>query len=442
MIKKAKLPRTLDYQMIYSLLLAVVFALAMYFIVSGTGRFAVQHVYMSEKAASARKAEIVSRFSSYVGSHGLRSGDSAALSHWSDDPDITILLYRDQVLEARIRGGMTEPASGMEATERKELSVRYGKLYPVRFADGVMQIAVGDSSGERKLVMCRVVALAAATATFILIMLWYVHRLTQRIKVLAREAADIGEGDLERPITVAGQDEITELASSVDSMRRSVIERMGSESRAWQANAELITAISHDIRTPMTSLIGYLGLLNEGGFEDSAAAGQFASSAYGKAMELKDLTDELFKYFLVFGRSGVEMAMEKYDARLLTDQLLAEAAFDLADAGFTVNRSDFEGECSVTVDPLYLKRVFDNLVSNIKKYADPACPVMAVCELSGGSFSVCVSNTVKRPMSRVESTKIGLRTCERILETMGGQFRTVTEDGKFAAELILPAEET
>ena len=61
---------------------------------------------------------------------------------------------------------------------------------------------------------------------------------------------------------------------------------------------------------------------------------------------------------------------------------------------------------------------------------------------SDGSFSVCVSNTVKRPMSRVESTKIGLRTCERILETMGGQFRTVTEDGKFAAELILPAEET
>ena len=83
--------------------------------------------------------------------------------------------------------------------------------------------------------------------------------------------------------------------------------------------------------------------------------------------------------------------------------------------------------------------MFDNLVSNIKKYADPSHPVIAVCELDDGSFSVCVSNAVSRSMNKVESTKIGLRTCERILETMGGKFETDNTGDWFTAELILPA---
>lgn len=426
--------------MIYALLLALAVALAMYLAVYGTGCYMVSNIYMSEDNVAARRTAICDQFSSYVAENRLSADDSAQLAVWSEDkPDITILLYRNQELDMRIRGGMAEPAANMLPSERNALATLYGKLYPVRFTDGVIHIAIGDNSGNFKYTGCRMVALAAAALTFLVIMLWYVRRLTSRVIILSREAAEIGAGELERPITLSGYDEITELAASVDGMRRSVIDRMSSESRAWQANTELITAISHDIRTPMTSLIGYLGLLNEGDFADSAQAKQFTSSAYAKAMELKALTDELFKYFLVFGKSGVEMEIEPYDARLLTEQFLVEAQFDVESSGFTMEISDYEGECTIRVDPLYLKRVFDNLVSNIKKYADASQPVTAVCRLEGGSFSVCVSNTVSRSMNKVESTKIGLRTCERILDIMGGRFKADSSDGRFTAELILPA---
>lgn len=426
--------------MIYALLLALATAVSMFLIVYGTGCYMVQNIYMSEENVSARKTAICNQFSNYVAENSLSSTDSAQLSVWSEDKrDITILLYRNQELDSRIRAGMSEPAANMLPSERNSLATLYGKLYPVRFTDGVMHIAIGDNSENFKYTGCRMVALSAAALTFLVIMLWYVRKLTLRIVVLSKEAAEIGAGELEKPITFSGRDEITELAASVDGMRRSIIERMSSESRAWQANAELITAISHDIRTPMTSLIGYLGLLNEGDFADSAQAKQFTASAYAKAIELKELTDELFKYFLVFGKSGVEMELEPYDARLLTEQFLVEAQFDIESAGFTMELADFEGECSICVDPMYLKRVFDNLVSNIKKYADGAHPVTAVCRLEDGSFSVSVSNTVSRSMNRVESTKIGLRTCERILDTMGGKFRTDNSGDRFTATLILPA---
>jgi len=167
---------------------------------------------------------------------------------------------------------------------------------------------------------------------------------------------------------------------------------------------------------------------------------RFAAAAYNKAIELKDLTDELFKYFLVFGRAELELERERYDARLLLEQLIGEAAFDLTDAGFEIRQIDFEGECTVVADAMYLKRVMDNLVTNAKKYADRNSPIVFLSELSEGRLSLCVSNVVAKKVSRVESTKIGLRTCTKIMQAMGGSFSSRIEDDHYTAAFSLPAE--
>ena len=65
------------------------------------------------------------------------------------------------------------------------------------------------------------------------------------------------------------------------------------------------------------------------GTEDEATQAQLASSAYVKALELKDLTDQLFRYFLVYGKAELELNAERFDARLLLEQMLGEAEFDL-----------------------------------------------------------------------------------------------------------------
>jgi len=309
----------------------------------------------------------------------------------------------------------------------------------MQFADGSYYVRIEDNTSVREDNLNRIIAILLGSIAFTAVMFTYIRRLTSRIIRLSREAGAIGGGDLEAPISVEGEDELSQLAGEMDHMRDAVIERMSGERRAWEANSELITAISHDIRTPMTSLLGYLELLNESGDEERKR--QFARSAYDKAVELKDLTDELFKYFLVFGRAEVQMNLERFDARLLLEQMLGEAEFDLTDAGFAVQRIEFAGECAVEVDPLYLKRVLDNLVSNAKKYAEKSEPLLIVSELSEGKLSVTVSNTVAKAAPRVESTKIGLRTCEKIMETMHGVFETRRDGQHFAAEFTLPAFE-
>ena len=432
------MPRTLDAKMMYMLLLSLLVAGAVFLTAYGLGTLLLDKIYMSPESVAARQAEIYSDFSRYVKANHVSGSDENAVTNWPGNDEYTaILIYRDEDLPTM--GG--SPAMGGAAysnANRLQYASEYGRLYSMRFADGIYHIAIGDSSQVREDTLNRILAVILGAVSFLGVMLWYVRRLTRRVIRLSREADVIGDGDLEAPITMQGVDELAQLAQEVDSMRHSVIARMSGERKAWEANSELITAISHDIRTPMTALIGYLDLLNEDGCKDSERSARFAASAYQKAMELKDLTDELFRYFLVFGRAQVEMNKEELDGGLLLEQLLGEAQFDLSDTGFTIQRQVFEGECGIYADPLYLKRVLDNLVSNLKKYADKSQPVVILTQLQDGILSVCISNTVRRDLNLVESTKIGLRTCEKIMQAMDGSFSVQKDEDHFAATFSLP----
>ena len=431
------LSRSLDAKMLYMVLCSLFIAVAVYLSVYGLSSLALNRIYMSPESVAARQAEIYADFSRYVTANRVAGSDENAVTGYpGNDAYTTILIYRDEDLPPLSSGG----GAPYSNANRLQYASEYGRLYPMRFADGVYHIAIGDNSQVHEDNLNRFFALAVAALAFLLVMLWFIRRLTRRVIRLSREADAIGDGDLEAPITLTGEDELSQLAQEVDAMRHSVIARMSGEREAWEANSELITAISHDIRTPMTALIGYLGLLNEDNGEDPERSRRFASSAYQKAMELKELTDELFKYFLVFGRAELDMNREELDGQLLLEQLLGESQFDLMDQGFTVERRDFEGSCTLLADPLYLKRVLDNLVSNIKKYAEKESPVVFLSELKEDALSVCVSNRVRKNLDRVESTKIGLRTCEKIMRSMNGSFEIQKDEEHFAAILTLPVK--
>lgn len=93
----------------------------------------------------------------------------------------------------------------------------------------------------------------------------------------------------------------------------------------------------------------------------------------------------------------------------------------------------------IQVDVQHLRRIFDNLFSNVLKYAEPDRPVTISSSWVGNELHVCISNYVRATAGRVESTKIGLQTCEKLLTSMGGRFLRRQEGGLFTAEVILPA---
>ena len=134
------------------------------------------------------------------------------------------------------------------------------------------------------------------------------------------------------------------------------------------------------------------------------------------------------------------MQMEIYDARLLLEQLLGESRVRLQQQGFMVQLLLPQQEVQIEADVMYLKRVLDNLFDNIRKYADPAQSVAIAALIEDGALHICLSNSVNPASGRIESNKIGLRTCAKIMAQMAGGFKRYTENGKFTAEVILPIQ--
>ena len=425
-------PLSLRAKILYAALVGLLAGIVAAFIVGTLGSTLINDLYMSEQSVARRREKTMAELTEYVRENRVKGTDSAAISEWCRrNPDVSLLIYGRVSGDVRLfSGGRQTPA----ATDYD----RDDPIFPLHFSDGFYRVSLTVSSESRLYLLTTVLSVFFGCVCVILAVMLYTRRLIHRIYALKTEAATVAGGDLDHPISDGEKDELGSLAGSMNNMRLAVISRMGAEKLAWQSNVELLTAISHDIRTPLTSLIGYLGLLSESDFSDKERARQFTDSAYGKAMELKSLTDELFRYFLVFGKSQPDVELETLDGDLLWQQLMSEAEYDLTDFGFKVRRMQFHNSCTVRADPMQLSRVVNNIVSNVKKYADPSRPVVMISELNAGTLYLCVSNYIIADAPKTESSKIGLMTCRKLMEGMGGSFSVREDERHFSVEFGLP----
>ena len=157
-----------------------------------------------------------------------------------------------------------------------------------------------------------------------------------------------------------------------------------------------------------------------------------------KAYQLKGLTDELFSYFLVFGNTRTQQAPEVMDARILLEQLLGEQIARLRLEGFQIQEGYLQDSCQLEVDVMLLKRMIDNLFSNIGKYAEKEKPVQVkVCKEKAG-IRLHFENYVRKQKNPVESTRIGVKTCQKIAQIMGASFFCGEENGVYRTDLVIP----
>ena len=112
----------------------------------------------------------------------------------------------------------------------------------------------------------------------------------------------MADGDLEHPITVKGKDEIGVLARNLDEMRRALDENIYREQEGQKANHDLISSISHDLRTPMTTLYGYLEIMAQKKCPEEKRE-EYVNRCIGKVEEIRALSDKMFEYALVYEKN-------------------------------------------------------------------------------------------------------------------------------------------
>lgn len=346
------------------------------------------------------------------------------------------------VTEAVTTETATTEVSLLEKDE-VELAAQYQNyaFYPVRFADGLYDVCIVDYSEKKVYYISMIIGFLVCMFLYVALIMFYNGRIVRRVRRLTHEVSKIKNDNIQAEITKSGNDEIYILAENIDSMRNSIIQQMSKEEEAWQANRDLVTAMAHDIRTPLTVLNGYLELLQEGAFESDEEYQQYIETCVDKAGQLKDLSDKLFRYFFVYSGHTDKLKMEMFDAKELFQQMVGEYIILLEEKGITFHRKTDAASLKIAVDVSYLKRLFDNIFTNIRKYSDYGKPVDVIYEVSEHMVKLVISNYIRKDRNGAESTRIGIKTCEKIAQEMNISFSVKEERRRYTVTLIFTEAE-
>lgn len=246
----------------------------------------------------------------------------------------------------------------------------------------------------------------------------YIRKLTEGIHRLHPQHSGA-------PIPLEGNNELTELAEAINQMSAAQMQLRKKEQALALEKEQLIRTLSHDIRTPLTSVLSYseyLATEPELSREEQQAHLQTIRK---KAEQIRDLTD-----ILLDGKAGNEEFFE--DARLLLVQLAQEFEEALEDR-FSV-RTDFSRCIPFRghFDVQQLRRVFDNLSSNVAKYADPAEPVFLFVSIQDGVLVIRQANTVLVSDDPATGHGLGISSIRRIAQHYGGRVSTRKTQTQFA----------
>ena len=186
------------------------------------------------------------------------------------------------------------------------------------------------------------------------------YRQMQMRHVIA-ELHYIADGHLDHRIKFEVNTELQKVVSSINALVDSTVNSMEEERRIEQSKDELITNVSHDIRTPLTSIIGYLGLIEDHQYRSEAELLKYTHTAYLKAKQMKVLVEDLFEYTKVKSTT-TKLNPVRFNMIAMLEQLAASFELEAHKKHMRILVSGEPNPLMMEADTEKLGRVFNNLI--------------------------------------------------------------------------------
>lgn len=374
-------------------------------------------------------------FQEYITENHLASTDWEAINDWAHRHQNTMLAYFQEGEMPYF--SLPRVYQGQEDAEPGEQFKAYEWLAfnNVEFSDGEAAVAIYYNGVNAYYGIGCEILLFLAIASFPVFFLFGSRKIIRYIVQLSEEIQAMEGGDLDHTITVQGEDELTTLASCLDSMRVTLRSQQQQEAESSAKVKNLITEMSHDLRTPLTTLLLYTEILRGHKYDSEAQMNDYLTKIDTKARQIKQLSDNLFEYALVT-RDTVVALDEPAHFSAIFEEPLTEMVDHLQQRGFVCALELGSDDPVLTVKGQYVRRILDNITSNILKYADPEqeITVRSVQEENKAGL-LFLNKTLPVPPS-AESTKVGLTSMETMMEKMNAVFRVEQGEDWFCVTLL------
>lgn len=283
-----------------------------------------------------------------------------------------------------------------------------------------------------------------------------IGQIMKPVEELNRAAVRIKDGNLEEPIVYDAPDEFKEVCSTFNQMQQHLKEGMEQSEKYEKARTEMISGISHDLRTPLTSVKGFIKGMLDGVANTPQKQEQYLRISYQKACDMEVLLQKLF-FVSKLETGNMPFFKQRIDLAAWLGTYAKEKAEEGKEKNYDIWFEAQNDACCADIDTEQTKRVFDNLIENSIKYAqaDPL-EIKIRVEEAGEKIRVTFADNgagiapEKLPhvfdqfyrgdesrSTRKDGSGLGLYICKYIVEQQDGTITAKNEDG-FVVEIQLP----
>ncbi|WP_127589700.1 sensor histidine kinase [Paenibacillus lautus] len=285
-----------------------------------------------------------------------------------------------------------------------------------------------------------------------------INRMTEQLNVYLEEIRnglrEIAKGNFDTDIPVQSGSQLGEVAESINQMSRQLHQSILEERNAEKTKNDLITGVSHDLRTPLTSILGFLEVIEEDRYQDEVELRYYVNIAYEKAQNLKRLIDDLFEYTRI--NNGLPLDIREIDMAQFMRQLIEEFVPALEKSGMECKLAA-EEDLVIRADGAQLVRAYENLITNAIRYGESGKRIDIAVRSDGNQVSISFTNygdpIPERDLPfifdrfyRVEASRskqtggtgLGLAITKSIVEVQGGEIRVRSDRQRTIFESRFP----
>lgn len=245
-------------------------------------------------------------------------------------------------------------------------------------------------------------ALILSLLMFIIIFIIITNKKMKYLDEIGVGLKNIAGGNLSYRIREEGNDEIRNIAANVNYMAEEINKKILAERNAEKTKADLITNVSHDLRTPLTSIMGYIGLVKDGRYDNEETKNEYLNIAFNKSEKLKVLIEDLFEYTKL-NNDGIKINKVEVNINEFLFQLIEELMPIFEENNLTVIKNTSREGIHVNLDPDKMLRVFENLFTNAVKYSYKPGEISVSIYESEGYANVVIRNRGKHiPKEKVD----------------------------------------
>ena len=272
-------------------------------------------------------------------------------------------------------------------------------------------------------------SLLVSVGFFVILFLFLLGERLSYIRDILEGIDALQKGQENHMVPVEGNNELTQLAKAVNYLSKTQREVKQREQALSEEKEQFIRGLSHDIRTPLTSIMAYSELLagqNDTALEEQA---RYLNLIHTKAGQIKEMTDLLL--------DGSKRSPEYFENACLLMEQLAEEFESMLEDDFSVKTTLTCPAFSATFDVQELQRIFDNLISNVQKYAAPDKPILLTISAENEQLIIRQENAVRKLDAPAEGYQIGLKSIQRIAQNYGGRVEVQQDDAMFMIRILL-----